>query len=105
MTPPRASARVVTGAKTIRSKGGTQNNCIDATFCALTQQCLRWVGLLTLNLNLGAFMNQPILCLDPDTLLTPIDDARRVGKSLSDAYKSKHPFPYGCYDNFSESDS
>ena len=48
-------------------------------------------------------MNQPILRLDPDTLLIPTNDARSVGKDLSEAYNSKQPFPYGCYDNFLDS--
>ena len=48
-------------------------------------------------------MNQPILRLDPDTLLIPTDDARSVGKSLAEVYNSKQPFPYGCYDNFLDS--
>ncbi len=48
-------------------------------------------------------MKQPLLTLDPETLLIATDDARAVGKSLSDAYSSKHPFPYGCYDNFLDS--
>ena len=51
-------------------------------------------------LDLEALMNQPILRLDPDTLLIPTDDARSVGASLSEVYNSKQPFPYGCYDNF-----
>ena len=48
-------------------------------------------------------MNQPVLFLDPDTLLIPTDDARSVGKSLSETYNRQQPFPYGCYDNFLDS--
>lgn len=45
-------------------------------------------------------MNKPILHLDPDTLLVPTEEARSAGKSLFEAYSTKRPFPYGCYDNF-----
>ena len=48
-------------------------------------------------------MNQPILRLNPETLLIPTDDARSVGKKLTEDYNSKQPFPYGCYDNFLDS--
>jgi len=48
-------------------------------------------------------MQPPLLTLDPETLLISTEDARAVGKSLSDAYGSQHPFPYGCYDNFLDS--
>ena len=48
-------------------------------------------------------MNQPLFPLDPETLLIPTDDARSLGKSLSETYNSKQPFPYGCYDNFLDS--
>ena len=57
--------------------------------------CLKW--------DLDVSMNQPILPLDPDTFLIATDDARSIGKSLSDDYNSKQPFPYGCYDNFLDS--
>ena len=48
-------------------------------------------------------MNQPVLHLDPDTLLISTEEARSAGKILSEAYNSKQPFPYGCYDNFLDS--
>ena len=48
-------------------------------------------------------MNQPLLPISPETLLIPADEARSVGTSLSEAYRNRQPFPYGCYDNFLES--
>lgn len=48
-------------------------------------------------------MSQPVLPLDPDTFLIETSTAKSVGQSLSEAYCSKQPFPYGCYDNFLDS--
>ena len=45
-------------------------------------------------------MNQPLFRMDPETLLVGTEEARSVGKMLSEDYKSRRPFPYGCYDNF-----
>ena len=48
-------------------------------------------------------MIQPLLDVDPETLLVGGEAARSLGMSLSEAYQNKQPFPYGCYDNFLDS--
>ncbi len=48
-------------------------------------------------------MNQPLFHMDPETLLVDTEEARSLGKALAETYKSKQPFPYGCYDNFLDS--
>lgn len=45
-------------------------------------------------------MNPPLFGIDPATLLIEIEEARTLGKSLSEDYNNRLPFPYGCYDNF-----
>lgn len=48
-------------------------------------------------------MSQPLFRMDPETLLVGVEEARSLGKVLSKTYQGKHPFPYGCYDNFLDS--
>ncbi|UWQ92488.1 2OG-Fe(II) oxygenase [Rhodobacteraceae bacterium M382] len=45
-------------------------------------------------------MTQPVLALDPDTLLISTRNAREAAKALAPAYQSREPFHYGGYDNF-----
>ncbi len=45
-------------------------------------------------------MTQPVLALDPDTLLISTRDARNAAQALSSDYQSREPFHYGGYDNF-----
>ncbi|WP_406648855.1 2OG-Fe(II) oxygenase [Aliisedimentitalea scapharcae] len=45
-------------------------------------------------------MTQPVLALDPDTLLISSRNAREAAKALAPAYQSREPFHYGGYDNF-----
>lgn len=48
-------------------------------------------------------MSQPILPMERDTFLIDASKAKSVGRDLSREYRSKQPFPYGCYDNFLDS--
>jgi hypothetical protein len=45
-------------------------------------------------------MSVETLPIDPETLLIDMDLAREYGKAAAEGYKSKKPYPYGCYDNF-----
>ena len=40
------------------------------------------------------------LPIDPETLLISADEARAFGRSVAESYRSKTPYPYGCFDNF-----
>jgi hypothetical protein len=40
------------------------------------------------------------LPIDPETLLISADEAKEFGRSVGEGYRSKTPYPYGCYDNF-----
>ena len=40
------------------------------------------------------------LPIDPETLLISPDEARAFGRSVAESYRSKTPYPYGCFDNF-----
>lgn len=40
------------------------------------------------------------LPIDPETLLISADEAREFGRSVAESYRSKTPYPYGCFDNF-----
>jgi Rps23 Pro-64 3,4-dihydroxylase Tpa1-like proline 4-hydroxylase len=40
------------------------------------------------------------LPIDPETLLISADEARAFGRSVAESYRSKKPYPYGCFDNF-----
>lgn len=44
-------------------------------------------------------MTTPILPMDPETLLIPVDAARAAAKPLGEAYRARTPYPYGCFDN------
>ncbi len=45
-------------------------------------------------------MSVETLPIDPETLLIDMDLAREYGKSAAEVYRSRKPYPYGCYDNF-----
>ncbi|MGR3614786.1 MAG: 2OG-Fe(II) oxygenase [Paracoccaceae bacterium] len=45
-------------------------------------------------------MSNPILALDPNSLLLASADARAAGKALAQEYQSRTPFHYGGYDGF-----
>lgn len=45
-------------------------------------------------------MSDPVLALDPETLLMPTATARAAAKPLAAAYQARKPFNYGGYDNF-----
>ena len=45
-------------------------------------------------------MAQPVLALDPETLLISTRGARAAAQDLSGDYQSREPFHYGGYDNF-----
>lgn len=45
-------------------------------------------------------MSTPVLALDPETLLFPIDEARQIGRTSAEAYRSSQPFPHLSFDNF-----
>ena len=45
-------------------------------------------------------MSVSSLPIDPETLLIDADGAREFGKAAAEAYRSKSPYPYGCFDNF-----
>lgn len=45
-------------------------------------------------------MTDPVLALDPETMLISTKDARAAAAPLAEAYQSRAPFNYGGYDNF-----
>ena len=45
-------------------------------------------------------MSVNTLPIDPETLLIDADGAREYAKAAAEAYRSKQPYPYGCFDNF-----
>lgn len=45
-------------------------------------------------------MTNPILPIDPDTLLLPIEAAREAGRNAAEAYRARTPYPHGCFDDF-----
>ncbi|AZL60503.1 2OG-Fe(II) oxygenase [Tabrizicola piscis] len=45
-------------------------------------------------------MPAPMLSIDPANLILPIDAAREAGRQAAEAYRSRAPYPHGCYDNF-----
>lgn len=45
-------------------------------------------------------MSQPVLPLDPETLLLKTADARAAARPLAAAYQARQPFHYGGYDDF-----
>jgi len=45
-------------------------------------------------------MSEPVLALDPETLLLKTATARAAAKPLAETYQSRRPFHYGGYDNF-----
>lgn len=45
-------------------------------------------------------MSQPVLALDPETLLISTRDARAAASERAGKYQSRQPFHYGGYDNF-----
>ncbi|MCB1365020.1 MAG: 2OG-Fe(II) oxygenase [Rhodobacteraceae bacterium] len=45
-------------------------------------------------------MSQPVLALDPDSLLISSADARAAAEPLAGAYRSRKPYNYGGYDGF-----
>lgn len=45
-------------------------------------------------------MPAPVLPIDPETLLLPMDAAREAGRAAAEAYRSRKPYPHGCFDNF-----
>jgi hypothetical protein len=51
--------------------------------------------------NLKAFtMDSPIISLDPDTLTLSTQAARTAAQPFAEAYRTRSPYPYGCFDNF-----
>lgn len=45
-------------------------------------------------------MSAPVLPIDPETLLLPIDAARAAGQAAAEKYRANQPYPHGCFDNF-----
>lgn len=45
-------------------------------------------------------MSQPVLPLDPETLLLKTADARAAARPLAATYQARQPFNYGGYDDF-----
>jgi hypothetical protein len=45
-------------------------------------------------------MSSPVLPIDPQELLLPTQAAREAGRQASEAYRSRQPYPHGCFDNF-----
>lgn len=45
-------------------------------------------------------MSAPVLPIDPETLLLPIDAAREAGQAAAEAYRVRKPYPHGSFDNF-----
>jgi Rps23 Pro-64 3,4-dihydroxylase Tpa1-like proline 4-hydroxylase len=45
-------------------------------------------------------MPAPMLSIDPENLILPMDAAREAGRLAAEAYRSRAPYPHGCYDNF-----
>lgn len=45
-------------------------------------------------------MSAPVLPIDPETLLLPIDAAREAGRAAAESYRARNPYPHGCFDNF-----
>ena len=45
-------------------------------------------------------MSVNTLPIDPETLLIDADGAREYAKAAAEEYRSKKPYPYGCFDNF-----
>lgn len=45
-------------------------------------------------------MSEPVLALDPETLLLKTATARAAAQPLAETYQSRQPFHYGGYDNF-----
>jgi Rps23 Pro-64 3,4-dihydroxylase Tpa1-like proline 4-hydroxylase len=45
-------------------------------------------------------MSAPVLPIDPDTLLLPVEAAREAGRAAAVAYRSRKPYPHGCFDDF-----
>jgi hypothetical protein len=45
-------------------------------------------------------MSVTTLPIDPETLLISSDEAREYGRAAAEGYRTKKPYPYGCFDNF-----
>jgi len=45
-------------------------------------------------------MSAPILPIDRETLLLPVDAAREAGRQAAENYRGKQPYPHGCFDDF-----
>lgn len=45
-------------------------------------------------------MSAPVLPIDPETLLLPIDAAREAGQAAAEGYRVRKPYPHGSFDNF-----
>ena len=45
-------------------------------------------------------MSDPILPIDPETFLLPVEAAREAGRKAAEAYRSRLPYPHGCFDDF-----
>ena len=45
-------------------------------------------------------MTQPVLPIDPETLLISADAAREAARAHAEAYRTAQPYPHGGFDNF-----
>ena len=45
-------------------------------------------------------MTEPVLPIDPETLLLDNAAARQAGRKVAETYQSRKPYPYGGFDNF-----
>ncbi len=45
-------------------------------------------------------MSTPVLSIDPQALVIPMEEAREAGRSAAEAYRAQKPYPHGCFDDF-----
>lgn len=45
-------------------------------------------------------MSAPVLPIDPETLLLPVEAAREAGRAAAEAYRARSPYAHGCFDGF-----